>query len=200
MYARGAEYVALNPLDERTANCVFVVEKQRLQRSRGRLSEEFEPLSAALSNSRRIVTGGFTANAAALGPLAHRAKRAALPRILLAGDAAAFVDPFTGQGVYLALAAARMAAEAIERALWQPAAEREAWIAYEGGIWALVAERDRIAAMMKMMLGLRAASQRAARALRRRPSDFAFLIDAVCGNVRTHNAAQLAVAVGKALL
>jgi hypothetical protein len=53
--------------------------------------------------------------------------------------------------------------------------------------------------MMKLMLAFRFASRRAARALRSRPHDFAFLIDAVCGNREAPDALQLAASVGKVL-
>ncbi|HET7266178.1 MAG TPA: NAD(P)/FAD-dependent oxidoreductase [bacterium] len=55
-----------------------------------------------------------------VGPLGYYRRRAARGRILLVGDAAAHLDPMTGQGVYLALRGAEMcaaaAAEALDRA------------------------------------------------------------------------------------
>ena len=46
-------------------------------------------------------------------PLAHAVRRAAGPRWLLVGDAAGFLDPFTGEGLDRAFASAGLAAEAI---------------------------------------------------------------------------------------
>jgi flavin-dependent dehydrogenase len=43
--------------------------------------------------------------------------RATAPGVLLAGDAALFLDPFTGQGIYLALRSAELAAEVATEAL-----------------------------------------------------------------------------------
>jgi flavin-dependent dehydrogenase len=70
--------------------------------------------------------------------LAHTAKGHAIPfyspvphmpycrrGILLAGDAACFVDPITGEGIYYALKSAQAAAEALIRT---PANESPAWI------------------------------------------------------------------------
>jgi flavin-dependent dehydrogenase len=51
------------------------------------------------------------------GPLAHGAARLAGGRILLAGDAVAFVDPFTGEGVQAALTGGVTAALAVVEAL-----------------------------------------------------------------------------------
>lgn len=47
----------------------------------------------------------------------HRTVRAAFDGAVLVGDAAMFVHPFTGEGVYYALEGARLAAKAIDNAL-----------------------------------------------------------------------------------
>jgi geranylgeranyl reductase family protein len=46
-------------------------------------------------------------------PIGHRVSRVAGPGWLLIGDAAGFVDPFTGEGIHRALRSARAAADAI---------------------------------------------------------------------------------------
>lgn len=46
-------------------------------------------------------------------PIGHRVARAAGPGWVLIGDAAGFIDPFTGEGIYRALRSARAAAEAL---------------------------------------------------------------------------------------
>jgi menaquinone-9 beta-reductase len=46
-------------------------------------------------------------------PIGHRVARAAGPGWLLVGDAAGFVDPFSGEGIYRALRSARAAADAL---------------------------------------------------------------------------------------
>jgi flavin-dependent dehydrogenase len=50
-------------------------------------------------------------------PLGHRVARRQGPGWLLIGDAAGFLDPFTGEGLHRALVSARLAAAAIERHL-----------------------------------------------------------------------------------
>lgn len=50
-------------------------------------------------------------------PLGHRVSRRHGPGWLLIGDAAGFLDPFTGEGLHRALVSARLAAAAIERHL-----------------------------------------------------------------------------------
>lgn len=44
-------------------------------------------------------------------------RRIAAPRLLLAGDAAAFVDPLSGEGIWQALISGRVAAEVVDEAL-----------------------------------------------------------------------------------
>jgi flavin-dependent dehydrogenase len=51
-------------------------------------------------------------NLASLGPLAVEARAAGCPGLLLAGDAAGFVDPMTGDGLRFALRGGELAAEA----------------------------------------------------------------------------------------
>ena len=82
----------------------------------------------------------------AVGPFASRARRAWAPGVLLTGDAADFLDPFTGEGIYAALAGGELVA-AIARAVVDAPhanAARKAMAAYEsarrqafGGKWRL---------------------------------------------------------------
>jgi geranylgeranyl reductase family protein len=73
-------------------------------------------------------------------PIGHRVARAAGSGWLLIGDAAGFIDPFTGEGIYRALRSARAAAEALtsddedvaERYL---AARRRAFAAKDALTW-----------------------------------------------------------------
>ena len=48
-----------------------------------------------------------------VSPIGHRVARAAGPGWMLIGDAAGFIDPFTGEGIYRALRSARAAADAL---------------------------------------------------------------------------------------
>jgi geranylgeranyl reductase family protein len=49
-------------------------------------------------------------------PIGHRVSRAAGPGWMLIGDAAGFIDPFTGEGIYRALRSARAAAASLATA------------------------------------------------------------------------------------
>jgi flavin-dependent dehydrogenase len=52
-----------------------------------------------------------------LGPLATDVERLGAPGLLLAGDAAGFIDPMTGDGLHLAMRSAMLAAEHALQAL-----------------------------------------------------------------------------------
>ncbi len=198
IYTSQRGYVALNPLDG-GANVLFVMHRPHLARAGAGLREELVRFSHELTDGARVIDDvRFDAQRGAIGPLAHRTVRPACERVLLAGDAAAFVDPFTGQGIYLALLGARLAAGAIEIALDRPECERQAWHDYERALVSAVRERKLIALMMRAMVRWRIATRRATQALQRRPGDFAFLIDAVCAKT-TANPWALAAAVGQAL-
>ncbi len=60
-------------------------------------------------------------------PLTRRATRRAYPRLFVVGDAAGYVQPFTGEGIAWALAAGRAVAAPAGRGLrqWDPALEAE---------------------------------------------------------------------------
>jgi flavin-dependent dehydrogenase len=57
-------------------------------------------------------------------PIAHRVRSPAGRGWMLVGDAAGFIDPFTGEGIYRALRSARAAAEALQAGLDEGAAGR----------------------------------------------------------------------------
>jgi flavin-dependent dehydrogenase len=73
-------------------------------------------------------------------PIGHRVRRAAGKGWMLIGDAAGFIDPFTGEGIYRALRSARAAAEALAElddgaATRYLAARRRAFAAKDALTW-----------------------------------------------------------------
>ncbi|MEZ0240284.1 MAG: NAD(P)/FAD-dependent oxidoreductase, partial [Chloroflexota bacterium] len=61
--------------------------------------------------------GAVTDAIAGSSPLGSRVERRAGPGWLVVGDAAGFLDPFTGEGLHRALVSARLAAEVIDAEL-----------------------------------------------------------------------------------
>jgi len=62
---------------------------------------------------RRLVSSSRISPIRGAAPIGHRVQDAAGPGWLLIGDAAGFVDPFTGEGIHRALRSARAAANAL---------------------------------------------------------------------------------------
>lgn len=83
------------------------------------------------------------------GPLARRVRHIAGPGFLLAGDAAGFLDPFTGEGVFRALRGAELAAAAVERALHRDDGVPEG---YERARRAAFALKERVCRLVQLLL------------------------------------------------
>ncbi len=104
-------YAILNPMADNLTNLGIVV-------NRGDLPcgddprRSLWPLACGLSDlGDRLRTARLAAPARCLGPLAYRVTALSRPGVLLVGDAAGFLDPFTGEGVYAALRSAELAAD-----------------------------------------------------------------------------------------
>ena len=183
MYVGQHGYLAVNPTCCTSANAMFVLNEDYMQRHRDDLTYELSRFSARVSDGRRSLSDSQSEEKRrAIGPLAHRTREVTHDKVILVGDAAHFVDPFTGQGVYMALAGARRAAGAIACALKDESEKTRAWAAYSSEHTRSIRERERLAWLVRTVLASRRLSLRAARALRRRPADFAPLVEAVCGN------------------
>lgn len=72
-----------------------------------------EAIAAIPAVARRLATSRRITPIRGSAPIGHRVARTAGPGWLLIGDAAGFVDPFTGEGIYRALRSARVAADAV---------------------------------------------------------------------------------------
>lgn len=78
-----------------------------------------EHLARDRTLARRFGGRAFAAPVSVLGPLAFDVSAAGVPGLLLAGDAAGFVDPMTGDGLNLAMRGGLLAAESASMALVQ---------------------------------------------------------------------------------
>lgn len=171
MFLDGRTYAAINPLSDTSANVMLVVEERELQQHRGNVERFAEDRARALAGDL-LAGAALVSKRIAVGPLAYRAQRIAGERVLLVGDAAAFIDPFTGQGVYLAMRCARIAAHCVIEDTLQRygiLAGRE----IEG--------RDRAARRVSQIVGSAAAARTAAAALRLQPRLFGALVGRVTG-------------------
>ena len=107
-------YIGLAPLGENSVGVSAVVKQPISHRLAGNLQERFEEiLSTAPKLRERLQVGKQICPVLATGWHPRYFKKIIAPRTLLVGDAACFIDPFTGEGMSLALLGSKIAAQAI---------------------------------------------------------------------------------------
>jgi menaquinone-9 beta-reductase len=115
MHVRAGYYIGVAPLPGGLTNaCVVTADRQRLRYPARLLADclRNEPELADRFRSARMVSRQVV-----LGPLAVECAAPGTPGLLLAGDAAGFIDPITGDGLRFALRGAELAAYEALRAL-----------------------------------------------------------------------------------
>ncbi|MEA2547038.1 MAG: hypothetical protein QOI09_2311 [Chloroflexota bacterium] len=100
-------------------------------------------------------------------PVGHRVSRRHGDGWLLVGDAAGFLDPFTGEGLHRALRSAALATEAI---IAHVAGDPTALARYDRAMAARFRSKDAVSLLVQAFLARPALFERAARALAERPS------------------------------
>lgn len=84
-----------------------------------------------------------------LGPLAGRTTAQTFAGAALVGDACGYVDPVTGEGIFFALAGARMLSESLAPALHSGRVDRAALAAYARGRRAVIEPRAAMATLLQ---------------------------------------------------
>ncbi len=119
MHIRPDGYIGVAPLPGDIANVCVVRELKNIFRAQ-RVNAE-SVLDRAVRDDpvlrERFVGARQISDVTSLGPLAVECRAAGYPGLLLAGDAAGFVDPMTGDGLRFALRGGELAAEAALREL-----------------------------------------------------------------------------------
>jgi menaquinone-9 beta-reductase len=167
-------YCGINPLPGGLANVCVVVERGNLRDAAGgaaglaaflRSRIASSPLTRARLEGAEIAAGPW-----ATGPMACRSVRCVGDSVLLVGDAAGFYDPFTGEGIGMALRGAALAGEVIDRALRRGFTGRTALEPYESERRRAFAARLRLDRILQAILKSPRLTDWVAHRLRRDPS------------------------------
>jgi len=194
MYVGGGAYFALNPLGGDRTNVMVVVGKAQLEAWSRFVDRGVAGKAAELARGRRSFDRArLEGTRAAIGPLAHDVRAPIAPGLLLVGDAAGFLNPFTGQGVFLALGSGAGAAAAIVASARDHAAETAAFATYAAEREGDFADRRRVSQLVSLLVDLPPLARRAAARLARSPQLGATLIDALAGLRAPRNALAPAV-------
>ena len=189
MYVGAGAYFAINPLRDERSNVMVVVGEGDLATWSGAVDDGMRGKAAALGRGHRsFAEASRIGPRVSVGPLAFDVRAVACAGAVLIGDAAGFLNPFTGQGVLLALRGAADAADAIAAALARPARESEAI-----GGYARRRERDfslrrRLTRLIDVLVDTPPLARRATARLRLRPELGATLLGALSGTVRPERA------------
>jgi menaquinone-9 beta-reductase len=118
MHIRPTHYIGVAPLPGDLANAILVAPRGELRQGRpALLSRLARALAADPELAPRFSRARAIGPPAVLGPLALDVAHAGTRGLLLAGDAAGFIDPMTGDGMRLAMAGAELTANAALEAL-----------------------------------------------------------------------------------
>ena len=118
MHVRRGHYIGVAPVPGGLTNACVVIPHHRGEPAFGSPAEVLDRhLKADAELSERFADARPASAPVMLGPMAVDAVAAGEPGLLLAGDAAGFIDPMTGDGLRFALLGAELAAETAIEAL-----------------------------------------------------------------------------------
>jgi geranylgeranyl reductase family protein len=180
IYVDPPDYSILNPVAPGIVNVSLVVPLAHAKPYRARLETFME---ARLRQLRHVPArlAGMKAEGPvmAMGPLAYRVGEPRVGGVLLAGDAAGFYDPFTGEGLYTALRSAELLAEAAHPALTAGDVSAAALAPYARAKRAAFADKARVTQALQLIIAHRRLANAAARFLQRRPALLATLMGVI---------------------
>jgi flavin-dependent dehydrogenase len=171
IYVDPPDYSILNPVAPGVVNVSLVVPLAHARPYSGRLETFFD---ARLKQLRHLPPrlSGMRAEGPpmVMGPLAYHVDEPRVGGVLLAGDAAGFYDPFTGEGLYTALRSAELLAEVAHPALSSGDVSARALAPYPRARRAAFAGKARLTRALQLVIAHRRLANTAARFLQRRPA------------------------------
>jgi menaquinone-9 beta-reductase len=181
IYVGRGTYAARNPLGERSANVIVALPPALLRTWRGDVEASFREHATRTSGGRWNLTTVTPCSERVASPLTLALRPMIGRSVLVIGDAAAFVDPFIGQGIFLAFGSAARAAKAIGNILLGRQDSRVALRSYAREHRAEILERRRLALIVRAAVSVPLLTRRAAATIKRAPDRARAVLDAVAG-------------------
>jgi geranylgeranyl reductase family protein len=170
-------YAILNPVTAGVANLSLVVPLEEGRRRKADFAEYFDAETRALPGlGDRLRRARRVGPVRVLGPLAYRVTPPRDDGVVLVGDAAGFLDPFTGEGIYAALRSAEVAAEVGGRAIRAGDLSARALGPAHARHAAEFAAKTRVTLLLQRVISRRTLAVAAARVLSGRPAHLARLM------------------------
>lgn len=181
-------YYARNPMRGARANSMLVLPVPP------RTGDE-DAVVERITGGRHRFERGRIRHVVAVGPLRYLPRGVVAEHALLAGDAAGFVEPFTGQGMSIALASSAPACDCL-LAVAAGETPQRALARYARAHRALVTPRRILSALVDMLVRTPIVRERALRAAQRRPHAAQALLAAIAGAAPPEAALRPAALLG----
>lgn len=177
IYLDPPDYAILNPVAPGLVNLGLVVPLGHARAFARRLETFFNARLRQLRHlAPRLEGMRPEGRLMAMGPLAYRVAEPRVGGVLLAGDAAGFYDPFTGEGLFTALRSAELLTETAHTALTRGDLSAGALAAYAVARRREFAAKARVTRAIQLLIARRRLANRAAHALVRRPALLGMLL------------------------
>ncbi|MBI2524374.1 MAG: NAD(P)/FAD-dependent oxidoreductase [Candidatus Rokubacteria bacterium] len=171
IYVDPPDYAILNPVAPGQVNLSLVVPFVHAVAFRGRMEAFFDARLKQLRHLDMRLEGMRPAGRLrVLGPLAYRIVAPRHAGVALVGDAAGFLDPFTGDGLFTALRSAEFLAEAAHAALGEGPVSAQALVPYWRARRRAFGAKERVTRGLQVVIAHRRLANLAAHLLASRPA------------------------------
>lgn len=170
-------YAILNPIAAGLANVSLVIPVEEGRRRKADFAGYFDATTRSLPGlGERLRHARRMGPVRAVGPLAYHVTPPRDDGVVLVGDAAGFLDPFTGEGLYAALRSAEVAANVVVQAVRAGDVSARALRPAHARGAAEFRAKTRVTLLLQRVIARRVLSVAAARMLTRRPAHLARLM------------------------
>lgn len=156
MYFFHGGYCGLAPVEDGNVNVCCLVRRERI---RERETKGLQNLAGWLLQAARLpalerrLRGAIQISPVVTTAPVHLARRRPVQGgVLMAGDASGFLDPFTGEGISMALHSGRLAAQAVAKSLFEGSGDERAAAIYAENLLHAVGRSYRIAGIARSLL------------------------------------------------